>query len=121
MLMHIPRRWKVWWYRPRHTTVDGRQGARNILVPSRSGPSYQATLEAASELTAKGVRLATSNCDVRSINSLSALLHNCATSIPAIKECINAAMVLQVRIFTSYILLPWGPLCFPFDKFLHTR
>ncbi|KAI1088165.1 hypothetical protein F5B19DRAFT_472472 [Rostrohypoxylon terebratum] len=84
------------------------RGARNIIVPSRSGPSSQAALEVVSELTARGVRLVTSSCDVGSIDSLSALLQDCATSLPPIKGCINAAMVLQDSIFGNMTHAEWS-------------
>ncbi|KAI0882851.1 uncharacterized protein GGS22DRAFT_180934 [Annulohypoxylon maeteangense] len=83
------------------------RGARNIIVPSRSGPSSQAALDVVSELTARGVRLITSCCDVGSAESLSALLQECGTSMPPIRGCINSAMVLQDSIFENMTHAEW--------------
>ena len=75
------------------------RGAKNLIVPSTSGPSSQAARDVVSELTRRGVRVITTICNAASATDLAALLRDCATSMPRVKGCINAAMVLQVRIF----------------------
>ncbi|KAI1453481.1 hypothetical protein F4805DRAFT_478404 [Annulohypoxylon moriforme] len=84
------------------------RGAKNIIVPSRSGPSSQVAFDVVSELEARGVKLITSPCDVGSADSLSALLQDCATSIPPIRGCINSAMVLQDSIFENMTHAEWS-------------
>jgi NADPH:quinone reductase-like Zn-dependent oxidoreductase/ubiquinone/menaquinone biosynthesis C-methylase UbiE len=71
------------------------QGARNLVVPSRSGPSSQAAFKIVSELSSQGVSIITPRCNVSSSEELSALLQNCTHMAP-IRGCINLAMVLQV-------------------------
>jgi len=81
-----------------------KKGARNLIVLSRSGPSSQAAVDTITELTNAGVRIESSPCDITSVSSLSALLHKCSLTFPPIKGCINAAMVLQVRIACLLII-----------------
>ena len=71
------------------------RGARNLIVPSRSGPSTQAASNLVLELTRRDVRIITTPCNLSSAEELSSLLESCA-DMPRIKGCINAAMVLQV-------------------------
>ena len=81
------------------------KGAKNLIVPSTSGPSSQAAREVVERLTERGVRVTTTICDAASATGLKALLQSCSARMPPIKGCINAAMVLQVRVLSldSYI------------------
>lgn len=72
------------------------RGAKNLIVPSTSGTSSQAAVNVVSELARRGVRVITKICNAASDTDLAALLQDCALSMPPIKGCINAAMVLQV-------------------------
>lgn len=74
------------------------RGVKNLILPSRSGPSSQAAKEVVSELSQRGIRLLTPKCDVSSPSSLAMVLEECAYAMPVIKGCINATMVLQVCI-----------------------
>lgn len=71
------------------------KGAKNIMLPSRSGASSQAASTLVSELTAGGINVVAPRCDVSSTAELGALLNDYA-HFPPIKGCINAAMDLQV-------------------------
>ncbi|TEY56423.1 hypothetical protein BOTCAL_0225g00030 [Botryotinia calthae] len=71
------------------------RGAKNLIVPSTSRTSSQADKHIDSELTRRDVRAIAKICNVASDTALIALLQDCAVSIPSIKGCINAAMVLQ--------------------------
>jgi acyl transferase domain-containing protein/NADPH:quinone reductase-like Zn-dependent oxidoreductase len=73
-----------------------RRGVKNLILPSRSGPKEKAALGLVKELTTEGVNIVAPVCDVASVESLSRLLVDCGASMPPIKGCINAAMVLQV-------------------------
>lgn len=73
------------------------KGAKNLIVPSRSGPSSKAAQKAVQELASRGVHVETPRCDVGSVDDLSAVLRHYAATMPPVKGCINAAMVLQVR------------------------
>lgn len=82
------------------------QGARNLVVPSRSGVSSQAASKIVSDLTSQGINIITPQCDVSSSEELSAFLNTCTNMAP-IRGCINLAMVLQVSSpcpFDSYQL-----------------
>jgi NADPH:quinone reductase-like Zn-dependent oxidoreductase len=72
------------------------RGVKNLILPSRSGPREKAALDLVTELKAGGVKVVAPVCDVASVESLSELLVECNESMPPIKGCINAAMVLQV-------------------------
>jgi NAD(P)-dependent dehydrogenase (short-subunit alcohol dehydrogenase family) len=84
-----------------------RRGARNLILPSRSGASSHAARGLVSELSEQGVRVLVPKCDVSSFDSLSGLMDDCRRDLPPIKGFINAAMALQVCYFThlSYRIL----------------
>lgn len=73
-------------------------GAKNLIIPSRSGPSSEPAIAVVEELQQKGVRVLTPRCDVSSAEELSAALNSLnQAGFPPIKGCINATMELQVR------------------------
>ncbi|KAF3077641.1 Compactin diketide synthase mokB [Trichoderma lentiforme] len=76
-------------------------GAKNLIIPSRSGAASKAAQEVVEELTARGVKIVTPRCDVASETDLSDALDECCRTMPPIKGCINAAMVLQDAVFQS--------------------
>ncbi|OQE34925.1 hypothetical protein PENCOP_c015G04031 [Penicillium coprophilum] len=75
------------------------RGAKHLIVPSRSGAVSKAAAEVVAQLTAQGVNVVAPQCDVSSETSLSHVLAECARTMPPIRGCINAAMVLQDSIF----------------------
>ncbi|TFB04561.1 Compactin diketide synthase mokB [Trichoderma ghanense] len=75
------------------------RGAKNLILPSRSGASSKAARQTVEELTARGVNVVAPKCDVSSEKELADLLDVCARTMPPIKGCINAAMVLQGAVF----------------------
>jgi hypothetical protein len=75
------------------------RGAKQLIVPSRSGTVSKAAVETVAQLTAQGVTVIAPQCDVSSEASLSRVLDECARTAPPIRGCINAAMVLQDGIF----------------------
>lgn len=75
------------------------RGAKNLILPSRSGAASQSAIAVVKELRDMGVRVLTPRCDVSSFTELSAVLSNIAQAeLPPIKGCINAAMELQVGV-----------------------
>ncbi|KAL7624922.1 hypothetical protein AAE478_004136 [Parahypoxylon ruwenzoriense] len=82
------------------------KGAKYLILPSRSGPSQSAS-QVVEELREGGVHVATPKCDVSSITSLSAVLKECGSTMPPIKGCINAAMVLQDAVFSNMTYSQW--------------
>ncbi|KAI1424927.1 polyketide synthase PksD [Xylaria sp. FL1777] len=83
------------------------RGAKNLIVPSRSGPTSAAAAQVVSELEKKGVKIITPKCDVSSWDSLSQVLLECGKTLPRIRGCINAAMVLNDTVFDNMSFAQW--------------
>ncbi|KAJ2994317.1 hypothetical protein NUW58_g1586 [Xylaria curta] len=83
------------------------RGARNLIVPSRSGLTSAAAIRLISELEKKDVKISTPKCDVSSWDSLSQTLGECAKTFPQIRGCINAAMVLNDAVFDNMSFVQW--------------
>lgn len=73
------------------------RGARHLLVPSRSGSASSAASELVRELSDQDVVISTPKCDVSSKESLARMLEESAATLPPIKGCLVATMVLNVR------------------------
>ncbi|KAF2829294.1 polyketide synthase PksD [Ophiobolus disseminans] len=84
------------------------KGARNLIVPSRSGAKSDAASKLVSELAEKGVNVTTPICDVSNAESLSELVNACAKTMPLIRGCINATMVLNDSTFDNMASLQWA-------------
>lgn len=72
------------------------RGAKYLLVPSRSGAASAAASEVVRELADQNVVVSTPKCDMSSKDSLSHMLEESATTLPPIRGCIVATMVLNV-------------------------
>ena len=72
------------------------RGAKNLIVPSRSGTASQRATQVVNELTKQGVAIATPIGDVSSKKSLFHVLEEYSLSMPPVRGCINVAMVLNV-------------------------
>ncbi|KAI0459321.1 polyketide synthase PksD [Xylaria acuta] len=83
------------------------RGAKNLIVPSRSGLVSAAATQVVGELEEKGAKVTTPKCDVSSYISLSQTLRECAKTLPPIKGCINASMVLNDTMFENMSLAQW--------------
>ncbi|KAI1171055.1 hypothetical protein F4777DRAFT_591503 [Nemania sp. FL0916] len=84
------------------------KGARYIILPSRLGGSSKPAEQLVSELRQQGVNIIAPKCDVSSRESLGMLLAQCAETMPPIRGCINAAMVLQDAIFDNMAYDQWS-------------
>ncbi|KAH6646092.1 fatty acid synthase S-acetyltransferase [Truncatella angustata] len=84
-----------------------RQGAKNMILPSRTGPVSQAAIQVVLDLKARGINVVTPICDASSFSSLSAVLEDCAKSMPPVKGCINGSMVLQDAVFQNMTHAQW--------------
>lgn len=82
-------------------------GARTLIILSRSAGSKEAEAqELIRELRGRGVRIETPLCDISDPNAISAAL--CAyPSMPVIKGCIQASMVLRDAAFESMSFNAW--------------
>jgi NAD(P)-dependent dehydrogenase (short-subunit alcohol dehydrogenase family)/acyl carrier protein len=86
------------------------RGAKNLIVPSRwsrSVAASKAAIDVVAKLKKQGVYVATPRCDVSSESSLRAVLDECAATMPPIKGCINAAMVLNDSVFDNMTHAQW--------------
>ncbi|KAL4905236.1 hypothetical protein BDW74DRAFT_178239 [Aspergillus multicolor] len=83
------------------------RGARNLLLLSRSGPSTPAARELVNSLRADGVTIQAPPCNIADANSLCLALQDSSTSLPPIRGCIQAAMVLQDTVFTQMQHVQW--------------
>ncbi|KAF5606225.1 polyketide synthase [Fusarium subglutinans] len=77
------------------------RGAKHLIVPSRSGATSEAAAHLVAQLTSQGVNIAAPMCDVSIREDVTVMLEECSRTMPPIKGCINAAMVLQDAIFQS--------------------
>jgi NADPH:quinone reductase-like Zn-dependent oxidoreductase/ubiquinone/menaquinone biosynthesis C-methylase UbiE len=74
-----------------------RRGATNILLLSRSGPDDNLErLRMIQDLEAQGVTLRYGVCDITNLESVQGAVQEAARSMPPIKGCFQAAMVIQV-------------------------
>ena len=73
-----------------------RQGARNLILISRSARSHDDTDIFLRELKNSGCQVATYSCDVADAINLADVLGRCRQEMPPIKGLIQAAMVLKV-------------------------
>jgi len=77
------------------------RGAKHLIVPSRSGATSEAAAHLMLELASRGVNIVAPKCDVSIREDVVVMLDECSHTMPPIKGCINAAMVLQDAIFQS--------------------
>ncbi|KAI0484906.1 hypothetical protein GGR56DRAFT_680801 [Xylariaceae sp. FL0804] len=86
------------------------KGAKNFLVPSRSGPSTQAASDLVATLEGQAISIATPRCDASSKADFSEMLQEYTGSKPQapIRGCINAAMVAQDAIFANMSHDQWA-------------
>ncbi|ETS76597.1 hypothetical protein PFICI_11984 [Pestalotiopsis fici W106-1] len=86
------------------------KGARNFLVPSRSGASSQAASDLVARLRGQDIYIATPKCDVSSAAEFSKVLREHTDFMPhaPIKGCINSAMALQDAIFSNMTHDQWS-------------
>ncbi|KAM0426273.1 hypothetical protein ACHAPT_008313 [Fusarium lateritium] len=84
------------------------RGAKYLIVPSRSGASSPEAVGVIAELESQGVCVVAPKCDVASELALSSVLDECARTMPPIKGCINAALVLQDALFENMTLAQWN-------------
>ncbi|KAK8037713.1 hypothetical protein PG991_001059 [Apiospora marii] len=83
------------------------RGAKNLIVPSRSGAASHAAAKAVRELRAKNITILTPKCDVASSESFIESLDNWKKLMPPIRGCINLAMVLNDAFFENMTHSQW--------------
>lgn len=85
------------------------RGAKHLMLLSRSGASGSAaSQELVDDLTADGVNVATPRCDIANLASLQAVVAECAQTMPPIKGCLQASMVLRDATFSNMSFSDWN-------------
>ena len=74
-----------------------RRRAMNLILLSRYGPRNDVAFDLIHELTTQGVHVEAPACDVVSTSSMLTMLGQCKNTMPPVKGCIQATMVLRVR------------------------
>lgn len=75
-----------------------RRGAANILLLNRSGAELSPNrLRMVAELEKKGVNLQYGTCDITDLGSVRKAVESASKTMPPIRGCFQAAMVIQVR------------------------
>ncbi|KAF2741959.1 hypothetical protein M011DRAFT_413522 [Sporormia fimetaria CBS 119925] len=84
------------------------RGARHLLILSRSGgKASQGARAFEAELAEKGVTTISPACDITEVESLASVLREYKDSMPPIKGCIQAAMVIRDITLSSMSLQDW--------------
>lgn len=82
--------------------VDG--GARNLIVPSRRGPTDEASKALVADLQSNGVQIVTPCCDITDKDMLGKVISSALATMPPVRGCIQASAVLSVSCFPSSLL-----------------
>ncbi|KAL8815028.1 MAG: hypothetical protein Q9223_005803 [Gallowayella weberi] len=84
-----------------------REGAKNIILASRSGPDQKGVSELVHELQSLDVRVFVDRCDVADPNQVRALIEKCQKSRPPIRGVIHGAMALRDALFENISHADW--------------
>ncbi|KAI1378022.1 hypothetical protein F4677DRAFT_458752 [Hypoxylon crocopeplum] len=84
------------------------QGARNLILLSRSGANNPTAKGLVGLLKGQGARVATPTCDISSETALKAVVRECLLTMPPIKGCIQASMVLDEAPFEAMTFDAWN-------------
>ncbi|KAI0600762.1 putative polyketide synthase [Biscogniauxia sp. FL1348] len=71
------------------------QGARNLILLSRSGGQSESSRSLVRRLTDQGAHVETPACDITDLKFLRTVIDQCMLTMPPIRGCIQAAMVLH--------------------------
>ncbi|KAI0200213.1 KR domain-containing protein [Astrocystis sublimbata] len=83
------------------------KGARQMIVPSRSGAASEMAIETIRELVEQGVKIVTPKCDISCHASVQAMIDEYGGTMGPVRGCINAAMMLQDSIFDNMTREQW--------------
>ena len=84
------------------------RGAKNLILLSRSDAQSEAAVSLLAELESLGVRVESSPCDITNSDSLRTTLARCATTMPPVRGCLQASMVLRDSIFENMTFEDWN-------------
>lgn len=83
------------------------RGARYLLLLSRSGPRTTEAYDLIKELQSQGIYVETPAADVANLSSLQRALDSCNETMPPIKGCIHAGMILKDIVFPNMKFQEW--------------
>ncbi|KAF7159056.1 hypothetical protein CNMCM5623_004289 [Aspergillus felis] len=83
------------------------RGAQNLILLSRSGPLNPHAHDLVRELEAKGARVVTPACDITDRECLKAVLLEFGQTMPPIKGCVQASMVVSDAHFEGISFESW--------------
>lgn len=85
------------------------QGARNLILLSRSGGQSESSRNFVRQLAARGAQVRTPICDISDLQALRDAIDHCISTfaMPPIKGCIQAAMVLHDAPFEATTYEIW--------------
>ena len=72
------------------------RNAKNFIILSRSGAKCQDAIDLISDMSERGVRVATPACDISIEEEVLSVLKDQKYTVPPVKGCIQASMVLKV-------------------------
>jgi NAD(P)-dependent dehydrogenase (short-subunit alcohol dehydrogenase family) len=72
------------------------RGARNLILLSRSGNKNVYAAKITGDLQGKGATVVTPSCDITDRTALAGTLETCSRTMPPIKGCVQATMVISV-------------------------
>jgi NADPH:quinone reductase-like Zn-dependent oxidoreductase/SAM-dependent methyltransferase len=88
------------------------RGARNLVLLGRSGATSSAAMQLLSELREQqhqdSIRIEAPPCDVADVTALQRVLQHIATTMPTIRGCVHAAMVLRDVMFANMTYDDWA-------------
>lgn len=84
------------------------RGAKHLIIPSRSGLSSAAAMQAVSSLRSRGVTVLAPKCNISSEGGLSTLFDEVKQSMPPIRGVVNCAMVLTNAMFINMSFQQWS-------------
>lgn len=84
-----------------------REGAKNIILVSRSGPDQKGIPELLEELQALDVKVFVDRCDVADLSQVKALINRCQATRPPIRGVIHGATALRDAMFEKISHADW--------------
>ncbi len=84
-----------------------REGAKHIILLSRSGMSQKGVPELLKELRGQNVNVAVNECDVTDRVQLQGVLSDCRKTMPPIKGVIHGVMALRDALFEKLSFTDW--------------
>ncbi|KAL8657370.1 MAG: hypothetical protein Q9226_001979 [Calogaya cf. arnoldii] len=84
-----------------------REGAKNIILASRSGTDQKGITELVEELQALNIRVFAERCDVADLSQVKFLVSKCQDIMPPIRGVIHGAMALRDALFEKINHADW--------------